>query len=741
MQRFNRFSLNLGVGYDFLDNVRDAYFLFAYPFLLSVPGYNVRAINLADDERDRNLETLQFISAQAVAHGIEFQLGIWTHGCHWGPSSEANYTIEGIHSENHSAYSRDALTALLKACPNISGVTLRTHGESGVREGSYAFWSAVFSALPACGRKVRLDLHTKGLNQNLIDAALHTGMPVTLSPKYWAEHMGLPYQQAAIRELEMPHDTHKEQDFFSLSSGSRSFTRYGYADFLREDRSYEVICRVWPGSHRLLLWGSPSSAAAHARAFNFCGCNGFELFEPLSFKGRRGSGIAGSRCAYADKSLEPHWDWEKYLYTYRTWGRSMYSPDASPDVWQRFLRNEFRSAAPAIEGALASATSVCEIITSAHLPSAANEGFSPEYYTNQSIVDAAKPSPYSDTPAPKVFGNVSPLDPQLFSTINEFVAEVIKNERSGKYSPVEVAQWLDAAAEDAAEHLREAEERVSDKRSPEFRRAAIDLKIEIGIGRFFAAKFCSGVLYAAYEQTGNREMLEESLKEYRRARDIWKSFAEEAKGAYVSDITFGTSPHQRGNWMDRLAAIDEDIAEMRKRLEALNSDPTPRSSLSLHDLMAPVTGESVDLRHTPSRTFIPGKALEIAVAPSGGAAPSLSIRLYYRRVNQSERYGVIEMRSDGHHFRAEIPAGYTNSNYPLQYYFEVRRGPRAWLSPGLGQKLRAQPYFVVSSQRSQSESVRPGRGTEELQKPETSGMAGLVEPPEHRSLGMIGIVV
>jgi hypothetical protein len=70
--------------------------------------------------------------------------------------------------------------------------------------------------------------------------------------------------------------------------------------------------RIWPGSHRLLLWGDPSSAAAHARTFNFCGSDGGELFEPISFKGRRGSGIPGSRCAYADTSLNPQWDWQKY---------------------------------------------------------------------------------------------------------------------------------------------------------------------------------------------------------------------------------------------------------------------------------------------------------------------------------------------------------------------------------------------------------------------------------------------
>ncbi len=698
-QRFNRFSLNLGIGYDFLDNVRDAYFLFAYPFLLSVPGYSVRAVSLPDEERDRNLEMLQFISSQAVAHGIDFQLGIWTHGYHWGTASQPNYTIDGLASENHAAYSRDALTALLKACPNISGVTLRTHGESGVREGSYSFWSTVFSALPACGRRVNLDLHTKGLDQNLVDAALKTGMPVTLSPKYWAEHMGLPYQQAAIRELEMPHEAQKSGEFFSLSSGSRSFTRYGYADFLREDRAYKVMFRIWPGSHRLLLWGDPSSAAAHARAFKFCGCNGVELFEPLSFKGRRGSGIPGSRCAYADRSLEPHWDWEKYLYTYRTLGRLMYNPDATPDTWQRYLQKEFHAAAPEIEAALASATPITEIITTAHLPSAANEGFSPEYYTNQSIVDAAKPSPYSDTPSPKVFGNVSPLDPQLFSTINDFAAEVVKNERCGKYSPAEVARWLDAAADNAASHLREAETRVPDKDAPEFRRAAIDLRIQIGIGRFFAAKFRSGLFHAAFEQSRDRAALEEAIKQYQRAREIWHSFTESAKTAYVSDITFGTRPHQRGNWLDRLPSIDEDIADMQKLLDAASSSGNSVNSKLLHDLTADERREDMELQHTPARAFSPGQPLEIAIAVPP-IQTQLSVRLYYRHANQAERYQSEDMHADGSRFSALIPAGYTKSKYPLQYYFELRRRTDdRWLFPGLGTKLRSQPYFVVRPDR------------------------------------------
>ena len=90
-----------------------------------------------------------------------------------------------------------------------------------------------------------------------------------------------------------------------MSSGSRSFTRYGYADLLREDRRYGILHRIWPGTQRLLLWGDPVTAAAYSRAFSFCGSSGVEIFEPLSFKGRRGSGlVGGNRTGYADASLQ-----------------------------------------------------------------------------------------------------------------------------------------------------------------------------------------------------------------------------------------------------------------------------------------------------------------------------------------------------------------------------------------------------------------------------------------------------
>src|SRR6185437_12425389 len=202
-----------------------------------------------------------------------------------------------------------------------------------------------------------------------------------------------------------------------------------------------------------------------------------------------------------------------------------------------------------------------------HLPSAANDTYGPEFYTNQSIVDASKYSPYGDTPAPKVFGNVSPLDPQMFYRINDFAADMLANQRQGKYSPVEVAQWLEDLANAATSRLMEAE-KTGDADSSAFRRLAADVKIHAALGRFFATKFRSGVLYSIYQQSGDRTALEEAVKAYRQAREIWAQFAGDAGRVYTSDITFGPRPYERGHWLDRLPAMDDDIATMAKLLDS-----------------------------------------------------------------------------------------------------------------------------------------------------------------------------
>jgi hypothetical protein len=699
--RFNRLNLSFGIGYDFVNEIRDSYFHFAYPFFLNVPGYKVevtvakrageKPVLLTDKERERNLSLLQYISAAAAERGLDFQLGLWTHAWNFDEAPNATHRIQGLTRATHAPYCRDALHALLEACPAITGVTLRTHGESGVPEQSYPFWKTVFSGITAAGRQIEIDQHAKGIDARMIALADATGMPTTVSPKYWAEHMGLPYHQASIRPNEMPKT--EEQDakgaLMSLSNGSRSFMRYGYGDLLRENRRYSVLHRIWPGTQRLLLSGDPLLAAAYGLSSSFSGSAGVEWMEPLSFKGRKGSGLAGGRDSYAGVTELNVRDWQKYEYTYRTWGRGIYNPASTPDARKRYMRHMMGSAADAAESALNLSTRILPTVTTAHLPSAANANYWPEIYTNQSIVIANAKDPYSDTPPPKRFGTVSPLDPQLFSTIDQCAENLLNGTGDPRYSPIEVAAWLEDLAETSDSNLAGAPPDAT--ASEVFRRWSVDIGIQNNLGRFFAAKFRSGVLYGIYARSSDPAALEEAIRAYKKARDAWKAIADVANKVYRPDLTFGYVPHLRGTWQDRLAAIDEDIAAMEKSAPA--GAPVKATSAIVAALSTPHR-EPVALGHTPVKRVRGGAPVPIAAALPEGITGRVTLR--YRHVNQAEKWEAVPMQQSGADLHAEIPAAYTSSPYPLQYYFEIQlESGGAALYPGLARDYSAQPYFLV----------------------------------------------
>jgi hypothetical protein len=687
--RFNRLHLGFGLGYDFLQQVADSYLLFLYPFLVDVPGYNVRVTNVSAADRDRHLAALRFVSEQTVARGLDFQLGIWMHGYELARSPDARYIVEGLTRETHAAYCRDALTMVLRACPSISAVALRIHGESGVAEGSYDFWRTVFDGVARCGRRVEIDLHAKGIDRTMIDHALATGMPVNVSPKYWAEHLGIPYHQTVIRDLELPVAGKTGQGLMALSEGSRSFTRYGYADLLRDDRQYTVRHRVWAGTQRLLASGDLTFTSAYSRAFQFCGSTGMDLMEPLTFRGRRGTSIPGTRrSGYTDASLEPRQDWEKYDSWYRLWGRVTYNAGATLDDLQRGAS----ALPPPVASALARATRILPIVTTAYLPSAACDAYWPEIYWNQPMAAEPKPNPFGDTPSPKTFQHASPLDPAMFSTMSEHADELLgRIDGSAKYSPIEVAEWLRDLADGVMRDL------ASFKGVPSAatHRVVVDATIQAGLGRFFAAKFRAGVLYAIHERTGDRRALDETLAGYGDARRAWAELAEQARTVYAADLSASDKLSERGQWLDRLQGIDSDIKRIAERRSSSTASDDAAVTAAVDQALGHERRDPAPCTHTPPVAFQRGAPLSLQLKVTG-SQPIARVVCHYRHVNQAERFEQAEMAARGETHEFAIPASYTESPYPLQYYFTLIESPaRAHLFPGLGPDLTTPPYFVV----------------------------------------------
>ena len=691
--RFNRFNFALGFGYDFPRGVTGDYLHFPYPYLVEVAGYEQVHIEppLQPGERQRNLETLQYIAAETARRGLEFQLGIWTHAYQWTDSPNSDHHILGLTPEIHAAYCRDALAAVLKACPQISGLTLRIHGESGIPEGSYPFWETLFEAISGAGRVVEIDMHAKGLNQVMIDMAHKTGMPVKAGAKFWAEHQGLGYHQADIRETEYPRKD--VTGTFAVSSGERNFTRYGYGDFYRKDSNIDVLYRVWPGTQRHLLWGDPALASGYSRAASFCGAAGMELCEPLTFKGREGSGHPGGRNSYLDSSLaNVNRDTNKFTITYLLWGRYLYNPDTSPEVHHRFFRQAFGSSGPALEAALASSSRILPLITTAWLPSASNHSFWPELYSPISILPPGGKPLYGDSPAPHNVSAISPLDPQLFSTIDQHGRDVVSGAKNARYSPGEVIEWLETMVITSTKSLATARASAgSHTKSPEFRQIEEDILIVNGLGLYYANLFRAALFYSIYEQTGDPAAAAQSLVTYRKARDAWANMAERADKIYSKDISYGDIPVRRGHWADRLPEIDRDLAALERHFG--DKPMQPSSAGKAIQLAAKASHRlEVDIEHTVPDAFHSGRDLHLTISTHASVTEST---LWYRHVNHGERWVFAAMQKDGNTYSASIPGSYTSSPYPLQYYFELHTTDAATLHPPLNSTFSNQPYYVI----------------------------------------------
>ena len=262
----------------------------------------------------------------------------------------------------------------------------------------------------------------------------------------------------------------------------------------------------------------------------------------------------------------PRWDWEKYPDTYRVWGQKLYNPDA------RRCKVDPALARPPAASCRSSPPRTCRrrrTTTTGRRSTPITRWWSPARIQ------------YSDTPAPKVFGNVTPLDPQLFSRMSDFADELLKGERGGKYSPVEVAQWLEDLAGDGTPAARDVD--VAD---PGGSRALLR-----------APSSAPACCIHLHEQTGDRAALEEALKcvsrgarrlgatrrtgqgRLRRRTSRWASSPGcAATGSTACPRSTKTSPRSKSAWPPRRRAIIHGCAPRSPRRSAVRSACTMRGA-------------------------------------------------------------------------------------------------------------------------------------------------------------------
>lgn len=114
---------------------------------------------------------------------------------------------------------------------------------------------------------------------------------------------------------------------------------------------------------------------------------------------------------------------------------------------------------------------------------------------------------------------------------------------------------------------------------------------------------------------------------------------------------------------------------------------------AIQEVLGRPSRPAIICKHIQPERFKAGEPMEIELSVEKEIK---TVQLYYRHVNHAERYKTLQMQLNGNAYRAAIPSDYTNSEYPLQYYFELKDQPQtASLFPGFTSELNNQPYFVV----------------------------------------------
>ena len=691
--RYNRFTFTLGMQYNYPygnEFIKDVYFYLAYPFLVKPKGYKIYAEGINKKNRDRNLNMLKFISDESSKRGLNFQLALWTQRYDFKEVPNANYQIKNI-PKNYSEYCRDSLESILKKCPGISGVTLRVHVECGILERNYEFWETYFDAIKKIKRYINLDLHAKGIDNKLINLALNVTPNVTVSPKYIAEHMGLPYHQSSIRKQEMP-PKRKVDNKWVFSEGERKFLRYSYGDLLTNKRKYGILFRIWPGTQRILIWGDSDLARGYGQHSTFCNSLGVELCEPLSFKGRMGTGIKNGRFNYSDKKLRTKYDWQKYIYTYKIWGRCVYNYETNDDNYTRYFKKNFGKASDHLVQSLSFASKILPFFTLVHGVSASNNSYWPEMYENMSIVNKSPHLPYSyDLHKPSRFGMSTSQDPNLIMSPIELANCIFKKKTINKYSPITMSNWFFEYAKKSQHYLKSAKKIYRNKKGYEFKRLEIDIQILVGLGKFFSNKIKSACYWELFLKEKDYKLGLTALKLYKICYVDWSILSNISKKHYLADLTYGPQRWLRGRWDDRLPAIKEDIDLMQKKI---NNFKLKKIKKQIHiNFLKTKNNQKFFIRH---KTFKNNKGLLLLIDKLN-LSKNLNLYLNYRQVNQTKKWLRKQININLKSISTIIPNKLLKSEYPIQYYFELINKNYSSFCPGLDKNLSNQPYYTYEN--------------------------------------------
>lgn len=507
-----------------------------FPYFVSVEDHpEVFVSGLSASDQARNAESLKMVSEMAAARGLAFVLGIWQVKA-WSPASRGGHVqrslVEGLSDDMLTDYTYQATRKMLLQFPAISGIQIRVNGESGIPQDEQTdfFANSIVRAIREADREVLLDLRGWIALPETVDAVIDADIPMRLSMKHWAEHLGAPYP------------------------APKQEPAYSYADFLARDRPYDISYQVWTlGSHRHFVWGDPRFVRTFARGLALGDSIGFEISPPLAQKGYGNE--PGTWRILESEHEYYQWEWQRYWLFYLLFGRLTYNPNAREETWLRHLRCRFGEAAEHVLEGYTWASRVVSFLIRYNM-SDPNMYIWPEADTG-GLLD--------------FYASVPPSDPAMIASFDESVAERITGHRTAKMSPPAASAYLRDIGQQCHDlaMVLDTVPATHDVAGLELASTATDIAALGELALYHSHKILAAYALATYYETGDLAEAVSARNYLRQATPHWERLAEITHGVYTDHQV--TGPIDSGHWKDKLLLVREDELRIEERI-ALHGD-------------------------------------------------------------------------------------------------------------------------------------------------------------------------
>ncbi|MFC1762195.1 hypothetical protein ACFL6U_08945, partial [Planctomycetota bacterium] len=653
----------------------------AYPYFFDVEGFpQVEMVGVTDEQQAHHTSAFKRMIQIAHKRGVDITVGFWDHiyrgkvqgggipGASKLAGTRTPHVVVGVTTENLVAYNKAAMKKFLDVFPDIDGIQLRMHQESGLtRKEMPAFWHDMFAIMKRARPNLKIDLRAKGLPDPVIEDAIAQGMNFRVATKYWMEQLGLPF-----------HPTH-------VNRKNQRDRRHGYADLLTYPRHYPIHWRLWSGgTARCLLWGDPDYVRRFAESAQLYQGNSFEVNEMLATKMLGEAHDTEPFQLLQAKHRYYEYEFQRYWHYYQVWGRASYNPDTPADVWQQAFERRFGAGAGkhVMNGIHLASRVLPRIVASAYRYS--------NFPTTRGWAEMMR---QNDLPT---FAKAEGSDIEQFQNFEAAATGRLNNELTTKRTPAENSRWFAQTSRTILSEVAAAQGQSNLSAKKEFHSTVTDLKILAYLAQYYAERIPAAVYYNLYLQTKNASALKNAIDSESRAVAAWRSIVTAADDVYSTDMAFGVEavgfPR---HWHDELIKLENELQELRSQYNTTRSQQD-RQTLPRINGGGDKSPPLVHLERVPHAR--PRHDLTVVAKvtdPSGIARVSLR----YRHLTQFEDYQTAEMQVDPQTglWSGTIPGDFITPEWDLMYYLEVQDNQRnGRMAPDLDDEM---PYVVVELER------------------------------------------